>query len=76
MKKDTAIALLGGDIPTAAKCLGLSPHALYQWPEQLSRSMADKVLAARLRLEWHVAIHQDPKARGELSELILDALSV
>lgn len=75
MKKQTALALLGGDIPSAAQALGVTPRALYKLPEQLPRSMADRVLAARLRLEWHVALKQGI-GHADLTELIEDALSV
>lgn len=76
MKKQTAIALLGGDVVSAARCLGMSHANLHKWPPQLNRSMSDRVLAARLRLEWHVALKTEPQAQAELTELIADAMSV
>lgn len=52
MKKSTAIELLGGTVPKAARLLDCSHQALYKWPDDrpLSRPMADRVLAACVRM--------------------------
>jgi len=49
MKKSQAIDLLGGSIPAAASALGVSYQAVNQWPEELSRKVEDRVLAALVR---------------------------
>lgn len=52
MDKSTAFELLGGDVLTVAKHLRCSPSAIHKWPKTgpLTRRMADRVLAARVRL--------------------------
>lgn len=49
MKRSEAIELLGGDIPAAAKAVGVSYQAVNQWPAHLSRRIEDRVLAACVR---------------------------
>lgn len=51
MTKQAAIALLGGDIPTAARAIGVTRQAIYQWPERLTPLLRDRVIAARWRLD-------------------------
>jgi hypothetical protein len=44
MNKQTAINLLGGTPSLAAKAMGYkSSHAIYMWPETLSKPVADRV---------------------------------
>jgi transposase-like protein len=55
MKKRTAFELLGGNVANVARNLGCSPAAVYRWHKwdddrQLPRAIADRVLAARVRL--------------------------
>lgn len=52
MDKSTAFELLGGDVLSVCKHLGCSPSAVHKWPSSgpLSRRVADRVLAARVRL--------------------------
>lgn len=52
MDKSTAFELLGGDVQAVAKNLGCSPSAVHKWPKSgpLPRRVADRVLAARVRL--------------------------
>jgi DNA-binding transcriptional regulator YdaS (Cro superfamily) len=51
MDKETAIRLLGGDAKTVAKHIGISPQAVYKWPNPLTRAIADRVEAALARIE-------------------------
>ncbi|WP_322997159.1 hypothetical protein [Castellaniella sp.] len=46
MKKLIAINLLGGSATEAAKAIGVTPQAISQWPDVLSRQTADRVIAA------------------------------
>lgn len=44
MNKQTAIKLLGGTPSIAAKAMGYkSSHAIYMWPDVLSKPVADRV---------------------------------
>jgi hypothetical protein len=44
MNKQTAINLLGGTPALAAKAMGYkSSHAIYMWPETLSKPVADRI---------------------------------
>lgn len=52
MKKETALALLGGNFALAAARTGLSIVTVRGWPEVLSRAHADRVIAGAVRLEW------------------------
>jgi pyruvate/2-oxoglutarate/acetoin dehydrogenase E1 component len=56
MKKQTAIDLLGGNVATVARVLGCTRAAVYKWPDDrpLPRPIADRVLAARVRLRAEV----------------------
>ena len=49
MKKDRAIQILGGSIPSAAAALGVSYQAVNQWPEDLPPRISDRVFAAAVR---------------------------
>lgn len=49
MKKSTAIELLGGSVGDVAREVGVSPQAVSQWPEDLPKRIADRVLAAQAR---------------------------
>lgn len=49
MKKADAIQMLGGSISAAAKAIGISYQAVNQWPDELSRAIEDRVIAAALR---------------------------
>lgn len=50
MKKADAIQKLGGTISSAAKAIGISYQAVNQWPDELSRAIEDRVIAAEVRL--------------------------
>ena len=45
MLKTQAIELLGGSITAAAKAIGISYHAVHQWPDDLPPRIADRVYA-------------------------------
>ncbi|MBX3634025.1 MAG: hypothetical protein KF683_01280 [Rubrivivax sp.] len=49
MLKSTAIKMLGGTPTSAAAEIGVSPSAVSQWPDVLSRRIEDRVLAALAR---------------------------
>ena len=49
MLKSKAIELLGGTIVAAAEVIGVSYQAINQWPEELPKRIADRVLAALAR---------------------------
>lgn len=74
MRKDTAYSLLGGTPATVAHHVGCSRQAVVKWPAKLPRRVADRVLAARVRLEWEVTKAQTPQA--QLSPVVIDALSL
>jgi hypothetical protein len=74
VKKATAFALLGGNTRAVAHFLGISIQAVYKWPEDkpLPRSVADRVLAARVRLQAEALV-----AEGRVIDpLEEDAVSV
>jgi hypothetical protein len=50
MNKREAIKALGGRNVTAARAIGISPSAVSQWPDELSAAVADRVVAAMLRM--------------------------
>lgn len=75
MKKQTAYALLGGTPTTIARHVGCTASAVKQWPDPLPRRIADRVLAARVRMEWAITRTQSPNSHG-LDELVADALTV
>lgn len=72
MKKSTAFALLGGSAKTVAERLGISHETVHHWPAKLPRTAADKVLAARMRLEWQIQRAQHPDSQPH--PLIADAI--
>lgn len=49
MDKKQAIDLLGGSPARAAELLGVTPSAVSQWPDELPRRLADRVLGAAVR---------------------------
>ncbi len=49
MLKSEAIALLGGDVASAAKAVGVTFEAVDKWPEVLPERIADRVVAACAR---------------------------
>lgn len=49
MHKRLAIELLGGTPARAAELLEVTPSAVSQWPEELPRRLADRVLGAAVR---------------------------
>lgn len=49
MDKKRAIDLLGGSPAKAAEKLGVTPSAVSQWPDELPRRLADRVLGAAVR---------------------------
>lgn len=72
MKKSTALELLGGDIATAARNIGCTRTAIYAWPDPLPRRIADRVLAARVRMNAEIT-----RAQGfELPPIEADAVAL
>lgn len=55
MTKTEATALLGGSISTAADAIGITVQAYFQWPEELSDKLRDRVQAALWRKSHGVA---------------------
>lgn len=49
MLKSEAIDLLGGDVATAAKVLGISYQAVDKWPDVLPLRISDRVLGVCMR---------------------------
>jgi hypothetical protein len=49
MLKSDAIALLGGDIASAARAIGVTYQAVEKWPDVLPERIADRVVAAKAR---------------------------
>lgn len=49
MRKDRAIALLGGNVAMAAQAIGISYQAVEKWPDPLPNRIADRVIAAVAR---------------------------
>lgn len=49
MLKTQAIDLLGGTPARAAELLEVTPSAVSQWPDELPRRLADRVLGAAVR---------------------------
>ena len=50
MQKKQAIELLGGTTSKAAEAIGITSPAITQWPDELPPRLADRVLAACLRM--------------------------
>lgn len=76
MKKATAVELLGGTPADVARAVGISRQAFHRAPDPLPRSLADRVLATRLRLEWQVAIAQGIANTTETPPVVLDAITI
>lgn len=55
MLKREAIELLGGTPAAVAREIGVKPQAVAGWPEQLSRRVEDRVLAALYRRQQRAA---------------------
>lgn len=49
MQKTRAIELLGGKASLAAAACGVTPSAVSQWPDELTKDIEDRVLAALAR---------------------------
>ena len=49
MNKATALLLLGGTVKAAAALCRISPSAVSQWPEELTKDQVDRVQAALYR---------------------------
>lgn len=64
MTKTEAIRLLGHSVSDAAKALGITPSAISQWPEELTRSMEDRVLAHLARTHGLATAVRQPSAEG------------
>ncbi len=72
MKRETALALLGGTPARAARTLGCRAVTVYRWPDPLPRHVADRVLACWLRLSV-----RDRMSRGEpVDPVELDAVDL
>lgn len=56
MKKSHAFSLLGGTVSSVAAACGVTPSAVSQWPEDLSKSAENRVLAALARLHLPVEL--------------------
>ncbi|MGE0334453.1 MAG: Cro/CI family transcriptional regulator [Gammaproteobacteria bacterium] len=50
MTKSEAIALFGGTPSDMARALGITPQAVYQWPNELDQERTDRVIGAAVRL--------------------------
>lgn len=50
MHKTDAINLLGGSVTHAAAAIGINTQAISQWPEELPPRIADRVIAACVRI--------------------------
>lgn len=74
MKKTTALALLGGTESDAARALNCTRQNVNQWPDVLPRRTADRVIAARVRMEWMQAM-QAGDWPAQLPDLIADAIN-
>lgn len=51
MLKTDAIQLLGGTATSAAEAIGITPQAVFDWPDELPPRIEDRVLAALYRIE-------------------------
>ena len=49
MDKQTALDLLGGTVALAAREVGVTVRAVYDWPDPLPQRIADRVQAALWR---------------------------
>jgi len=48
MTKTQAVEIFGS-VPRLATAVGVTRHAVYQWPEQLSQATTDRVVGAAIR---------------------------
>lgn len=64
MRKSDAIELLGGSISSAARAIGCTRQAVWDWPDELSPRVADRVHAAVLRLAMRATHHQPSPNEG------------
>jgi hypothetical protein len=64
MKKSRAIELLGGTVKAAASACGITPSAVSQWPDVLSVSAENRVLAALARRNLPPELLGGPPARA------------
>ena len=56
MKKDHAIALLGGTARKAAEAMGYrAVQTIYLWPDELPQATADRVMGAAARISKSVS---------------------
>lgn len=80
MKKETAIQIGGGSVPALAALVGLAVHDVRNWPDDLPRTLADRVIAAQVRREWaaYWAAHPGARALPDKRDAvdIRDALSL
>jgi hypothetical protein len=49
MRKDEALAALGLSVPEAAREIGISAQAIYDWPDELPPRIRDRVQAVLWR---------------------------
>lgn len=69
MTKTEALCLLGGNATTAARAIGCTPQAVRQWPPILSPRLADRVIAARWRLDQALRL-EDKRHWARAQELV------
>lgn len=68
MRKDHAIALLGGTAKKAAEAMGYrAVQTVYLWPDELPQATADRVMGAVARISKPVAAGVPPPSNQELS---------
>lgn len=60
MLKTEAIELLGGTPVAAAKALGITPSAVYQWPDELPEATVFRVQA----FLWREAQRREAKSEA------------
>lgn len=71
MRKETVFILLGKDAEEVARRVGCSKQAVYKWPDPLPRRIADRILAACVRMRA-----EKLRKRGKrLHPVELDAVS-
>jgi hypothetical protein len=69
MRKERAIALLGGNVALAAQAIGISYQAVEKWPDPLPNRIADRVIAAvaRKHLSPELLGVDEPKRRKKVA---------
>ncbi len=81
MEKKTAIDLLGGSVTSAALACDISPSAISQWPDILTKDQTHRVQAALWRKQEALRtkrtpelsfIHDESLERGERMAHLLD----